>query len=129
MSTVSGRQAECVTTPSFNSSSRPPLPSGTTLLTAFPQAWRWRALRFNDVLFALRQPVSRAEIELRAQAAKGRVRLLLPLFRSRLSAVRPTGEPLTDDRAPVEWLTDRMILDQIERGGSTSEPTLPTAPR
>jgi spermidine synthase len=27
---------------------------GTTVLTAFPQAWRWRALRFNDVLFALR---------------------------------------------------------------------------
>ena len=25
---------------------------GTTLLTSFPQAWRWRALRFNDVLFA-----------------------------------------------------------------------------
>jgi spermidine synthase len=102
---------------------------GTTLLTAFPQAWRWRALRFNDVLFALRQPVSRAELERRAQAAKGRLRLLLRLFRSRLSAVRPIGSPLTDDRAPVEWLTDQMILDQIARGGSTSEPALPTAPR
>jgi spermidine synthase/drug/metabolite transporter (DMT)-like permease len=29
---------------------------GTTLLTSFPQAWRWQALRFNDVLFALRDP-------------------------------------------------------------------------
>jgi spermidine synthase len=102
---------------------------GTTLLTAFPQAWRWRALRFNDVLFALRAPVTRTELERRARAVRGKLRLLLPLFRSRLSAVRPTGSPLTDDRAPVEWLTDRMILDQIERGGSTSEPALPTAPR
>jgi spermidine synthase len=102
---------------------------GTTLLTAFPQAWRWRALRFNDLLFALRDPATRAELERRARAARGRLRLLLPLFRSRLSAVRPSGEPLTDDRAPVEWLTDRMILDQVERGGSTSEPALPTAPR
>jgi spermidine synthase len=101
---------------------------GTTLLTAFPQAWRWRALRFNDVLFALRAPVTRAELERQAQKAPGKLRLLLPLFASRLSAVRPRGAPLTDDRAPVEWLTDRMILDQIERGGSTDEPALPTAP-
>jgi spermidine synthase len=102
---------------------------GTTLLSAFPQAWRWRALRFNDLVFALRGPVARAELEKRAQAARGKLRLLLPLFGSSLEAVRPTGSPLTDDRAPVEWLTDRMILDQVERGGSTSEPALPTAPR
>jgi predicted membrane-bound spermidine synthase len=102
---------------------------GTTLLTAFAQAWRWRALRFNDLLFALRKPVTRSELEWRARRAPGRVRLLLPLFRDRLEAVRAHGSPLTDDRAPVEWLTDRMILEQIERGGSYDEPRLPTAPR
>ncbi len=102
---------------------------GTTLLTVFPQAWRWRALRFNDLLFALRGPAPRAELEQHAQAVRGKLRLLLPLLRSRLEPVRPEGAPLTDDRAPVEWLTDRMILDQVERGGSTSEPRLPTAPR
>ena len=102
---------------------------GTTLLTVFPQAWRWRALRFNDVVFALREPVSRAELERHAARAPGEVRLLLPLFRDRLEPVRPEGEPLTDDRAPVEWLTDRMILGEIERGGSYDEPPLPTAPR
>jgi spermidine synthase len=101
---------------------------GTTLLTAFPQAWRWRALRFNDVLFAMRQPVTRAELERRARRAPGKIRLLLPLFRSRLSAVTPHGRPLTDDRAPVEWLTDRMILHEVERGGAHDEPALPTAP-
>jgi predicted membrane-bound spermidine synthase len=101
---------------------------GTTLLTAFHQAWRWRALRFNDVVFALGSPVTRAELERRAQGARGKLRLLLPLF-GHVEPVRPTGAPLTDDRAPVEWLTDRMILDQVERGGSTSEPALPTAPR
>jgi len=101
---------------------------GTTLLTAFPQAWRWRALRFNDVLFGLREPATRAELERRAQRARGKLRLLLPLFSTRLEAVRPAGAPLTDDRAPVEWLTDRMILNQIERGGTVDEPALPTAP-
>jgi hypothetical protein len=102
---------------------------GTTLLTAFPHAWRWQALRFNDVLFALRDPVSRAELERRAALAPAEVARLVPIFRSRLEPVRPEGEPLTDDRAPVEWLTDRMILHQVEEGGSYDEPALPTAPK
>jgi spermidine synthase len=101
---------------------------GTTLLTAFPQVWRWRALRYNDVLFALREPVRRPELERLAGRAPGKVALLLPLFRDRLSAVRAHGRPLTDDRAPVEWLTDRMIVHEIERGGAHQEPPLPTAP-
>jgi spermidine synthase len=101
---------------------------GTTLLTAFPQAWRWHALRYNDVVFALREPVTRAELEQRAGRAHGKLRLLLPLFRSRLAPVRPHGSPLTDDRAPVEWLTDRMIIQEVERGGDHDEPALPTAP-
>jgi spermidine synthase len=101
---------------------------GTTLLTAFPQAWRWRALRFNDMLLALRDAVSRPELERRAAGAPGKVALLLPLFRRRLEPVHPRGTPLTDDRAPVEWLTDRMILEQVRRGGSYDEPALPTAP-
>jgi predicted membrane-bound spermidine synthase len=101
---------------------------GTTLVTAFPQAWRWRALRFNDVLFALRGPVSRAELERRSEGAPGKVASLAPLFGERLVAVRQEGVPLTDDRAPVEWLTDRMILREVERGGSRDEPLLPTAP-
>ena len=101
---------------------------GTTLLTAFPQAWRWRALRYNDVLFALRERVTRAELEQRAGRVRGKLRLLLPLFHSRLAPVRPHGSPLTDDRAPVEWLTDRMIIHEVERGGAHDEPALPTAP-
>jgi spermidine synthase len=101
---------------------------GTTLVTAFPQAWRWRAMRYNDVLFALRGPVTRAELEQRAARAPGKVALLLPLFRSRLEPVVARGKPLTDDRAPVEWLTDRMILHEVERGGTVDEPALPTAP-
>jgi len=101
---------------------------GTTLLTAFPQAWRWRALRFNDVLFALREQVTRTELLRRAERAPRELRSLVPLLDERLVPIRPHGTPLTDDRAPVEWLTDRMILDQAERGGRVDEPALPTAP-
>jgi hypothetical protein len=36
--------------------------------------------------------------------------------------------PWTDDRAPVEWITDRMIAAYALRGAETPEQLLPTAP-
>jgi hypothetical protein len=42
--------------------------------------------------------------------------------------VPPSQDPLTDDRAPVEWLTDRAILAYIAGGGTLDEQLLPTAP-
>jgi spermidine synthase len=100
---------------------------GTTALTAFPQVWRWRALRFNVLLFAFRAPLSRAVLLDRAERVEGRLRLLLPSF-GRINLVQPQGRPLTDDRAPVEWLTDRMIFEQIARGEGLDEDRLPTNP-
>jgi spermidine synthase len=101
---------------------------GTTVLTAFPQLWRWSPLRFNDLLLALDRPLPRSELVSRAERVRGRVRLLLPLLRRELELARPRGRPLTDDRAPVEWLTDRMIFEQIARGGGLDEEPLPTQP-
>jgi hypothetical protein len=40
----------------------------------------------------------------------------------------PSSQPWTDDRAPVEWVTDRMILEYAARGGKLHERLLPTAP-
>jgi hypothetical protein len=100
---------------------------GTTLLSVFPQAWRWRALRFNDLLLGLDRPIARAELVGRAARVRGRLASLVPLFRRELTPVRASGTPLADDRAPVEWLTDRMILEQVERGRGVDERALPTA--
>jgi len=36
--------------------------------------------------------------------------------------------PWTDDRAPVEWVTDRMIVEYAARGGELDEDFLPTRP-
>ena len=101
---------------------------GTTLLTAFPQVWRWPALRFNDLLLAFDRPLARAKLAERVTRAPAPVRSLVPLFLRKLVSVRPQGRPLTDDRAPVEWLTDRMVVEQIARGGGLDEPPLPTEP-
>ena len=39
------------------------------------------------------------------------------------------ADPWTDDRAPVEWVTDRMILEFAASASETrDEPLLPTAP-
>ena len=43
--------------------------------------------------------------------------------------VEPSGTPWTDDRAPVEWLTDRMIVSYAAEGGRLDEDFLPTRPR
>jgi predicted membrane-bound spermidine synthase len=101
---------------------------GSTVLAAYPQAWRWRPLRFNELLLAFDRPVERADLASRVGAAPEAVAPLVPLFRRDLAEVAATEEPLTDDRAPVEWLTDRMIIDFVARGGELDEDFLPTAP-
>ncbi len=56
---------------------------------------------------------------------------LLPdtrLFARDLREAAPAGTPWTDDRCPVEWVTDRMIADYAIRGQATAEDLLPTAP-
>ena len=93
---------------------------GTTLLAAFPDAWRWRPLRFNRLMLGFDRPESRQELCACVQAPKP-VASLVPLFQAGLEAVEPSGRPLTDDRAPVEWLTDRMIVDFVSRGGDLDE--------
>jgi spermidine synthase len=102
---------------------------GTTVLASFPQAWRWKPLRFNELVLGVDRPVSEDELLERAGGlARPELATLGDLFRDGVRPVRASGEPLTDDRAPVEWLTDRMIIDFVSRGGELDEDFLPTAP-
>ncbi len=101
---------------------------GSTVLAEFPQAWRWRPLRFNELMLAFDRPVEREELAARVEAAPEAVGALVPLFQDGLTSVRAGERPLTDDRAPVEWLTDQMIIDYVARGGELDEDYLPTRP-
>jgi spermidine synthase len=101
---------------------------GSTVVAAFPQAWRWKPLRFNELVLAFQHPLTRAELTGRVEGVPEAVSSLVPLFQSGLEPVEGTTEPLTDDHAPVEWLTDRMIIEHIARGGDLDEELLPTAP-
>jgi spermidine synthase len=99
-----------------------------TVRSEFHQAWTWDALRFNSLLFALARPVARPELVRRVRGAPAAVRSLVPLFQRQVAAAGFRGEVLTDDRAPVEWLSDRAIIGYAARGGSLDERYLPTSP-
>ena len=101
---------------------------GGTLATEFPQVLAWPALRFNTILVGLSRPLGRRALGERL--AHGPVDLgpLRDLLRREALPVAPSSEPWTDDRAPVEWLTDRMILRYAAEGGRLEEDFLPTRP-
>jgi len=101
---------------------------GSTMLAEFPSVWRWRALRFNQLLLAFPTPVTQEELDQRVAGIAPAAAPLVPAFRERLSPMSRSRDPLTDDRAPVEWLTDKMILGYVAHGGDLESDRLPTAP-
>jgi spermidine synthase len=99
-----------------------------TLASVFPSVRVWNALRFNRIVvgFAGGDAPRRRLLESGSR--------LLPVARllerdlwSR-PAVEPSSQPWTDDLAPVEWVTDRMIVSYAAHGGDLDEDFLPTAP-
>jgi spermidine synthase len=101
---------------------------GSTMLAAFPQVWRWRALRFSELLLGLDVPTDRPTLAERAGRLSPEIAVLGDLFAREVVPVHADRDPLTDDRAPVEWLTDSMIVEHLVRGGELDEDLLPTAP-
>jgi len=95
-----------------------------TLTYEFPSVAVWPALRFNKILLAFdRRP------RLLEPTVPARLEPLWELLQHGLRPVtRRAKRPWTDDRAPVEWVTDRMIVEYAARGGELDEDLLPTAP-
>lgn len=99
-----------------------------TLATVFPSVHAWHALRFNDCVMGFDHRLSDAELSRRVGDVPAAVRALVPLVRSETVAVAPSDDPMTDDRAPVEWLTDRAVIEHLAQGGHFDERLLPTYP-
>jgi spermidine synthase len=100
-----------------------------TVATEFPQAWVWPALHFNELVVGLDDAIpTRTDLADRLTALPVSVQVLGPLVLQQSYTVPPSNDPLTDDRAPVEWLTDEAILAYIAGGGTLDEQLLPTAP-
>ena len=99
-----------------------------TLRAEFPQVVTWQALRFNQFVVGLTKPLPRAVMTARLAAAPHDLLPDTRLFARDLQEAAPGGQPWTDDRCPVEWVTDRMIAAYALRGQATAEDLLPTAP-
>lgn len=99
-----------------------------TLRTQFPQVLTWQALRFNQFVVGLTAPLSQQQIRARLATAPHDLLPDTRLFAEEFSEAAPARAPWTDDRCPVEWVTDRMIAAYALRGQAATEDLLPTAP-
>jgi len=99
-----------------------------TLAHEFPQVVTWQALRFNRFVVGLAAPQPLDVLRRRLLAAPEDLVPDTELFAAGLEEASPSARPWTDDRAPVEWVTDRMIAAYALRGAADSEQLLPTAP-
>jgi Spermine/spermidine synthase domain len=99
-----------------------------TLTHEFDSVAVWPALRFNKILLAFD---SARPLDSASYVASGPAELR-PLREVLARDLRPfsrrSKRPWTDDRAPVEWVTDRMIVEYAARGGELDEDFLPTRP-
>jgi spermidine synthase len=102
---------------------------GGTLAADFPQVLAWPALRFNTFVLGFTEPLSRAELRARLGSGPAELAPLRKLLARDATPMAVAAEPWTDDRAPVEWLTDRMIVEYAAEGGRLEEDYLPTRPR
>jgi spermidine synthase len=103
--------------------------TAATLATVFPDVYQWQPLRFNALVLGLERPLAPVLLERAEAVAPARLRSLVSLLRHQAQPVSPTHDPWTDDRAPVEWVVDRMIVDAAREDVSPAqERTLPTAP-
>lgn len=99
-----------------------------TLATVFPDTRVWPALSFNELVIGFDRPMSSTTLQIRLGMLPAELQSLVPLVSSQLATVAPASSPLTDDHAPVEWLTDRALLEEIQAGGHFNEALLPTRP-
>ncbi len=101
---------------------------GGTLATVFPQVWQWPALRFNQLVVGFDRPTDLPTMQARMSLLPGDIASLGTLYSSQVRATPAASDPMTDDRAPIEWITDRMIIEHVAGGHGLNEQLLPTAP-
>jgi hypothetical protein len=101
---------------------------GRTLAAELPQVLEWPALRFNTIVLGLTEPLDAAAIRSRLREGPPQLASLRDLLARDVRPLASTGRAWTDDRAPVEWITDRMIISYAAEGGRLDEDFLPTRP-
>jgi spermidine synthase len=88
-----------------------------TMATRFASVYRWPSGDFNVIVAGFSTAVSRDELVRRLGFAPADLAAVRDSA-DRMVQVAPSSDPLTDDRAPVEWLTDQMIVRYAAEGGN-----------
>jgi spermidine synthase len=96
---------------------------GGTLAAELPEVIAWQPLRFNQIVIG--RNGSSTDWSGSGPTA---IKPLVDDLEGRHRTVERSDDPWTDDRAPVEWITDRMIVEFAAEGGRFEEAPLPTAP-
>jgi spermidine synthase len=96
---------------------------GGTLASVLPRASAWQPLDFNQIVIG-----QDGEPTGSVRPTPADVEPLVEDLRATMRPIEPSDDPWTDDRAPVEWITDRMIVEFAAEGGRFEEEPLPTAP-
>lgn len=91
-----------------------------TMRSVFPVVLASRYERFNSVVIGFTDPTEAAAAYRRLQAVPGPVRPAARRLAATLRVVTPSASPLTDDHAPIEWLTDQALLAYLEEGAPGS---------
>ncbi|HLA80529.1 MAG TPA: fused MFS/spermidine synthase [Thermoleophilia bacterium] len=99
-----------------------------TLATQFPLVMKWPALRFNQLVVGFADSQEMSTLAQRSRTASADILPLTDLLTQQWTKVSPMKDYWTDDRAPVEWITDRMIVSYGTSGKDRGEDPLPTAP-
>jgi spermidine synthase len=88
-----------------------------TMATRFASVYSWSAGGFNVIVAGFKTAVTKAELVARLGFAPAGLSEVRDAALG-MTAVAPSSDPLTDDRAPVEWLTDQMIVRYAAAGGT-----------
>jgi spermidine synthase len=99
-----------------------------TLATQFPLVMKWPAFNFNQLVLGFSTYEDPSVLAQRGETAAADLLPVTELLTSQWAQVAPMADYWTDDRAPVEWITDRMIVSYGASGKDRGEQMLPTAP-
>jgi hypothetical protein len=82
------------------------------MATRFASVFLWRQSGYNDIVIGFRHRVGRATLAYRLLRAPYPLAPAASIARH-LRSIGPTSNPLTDDKAPIEWMTDNMIIQYV----------------
>ncbi|MEO8689353.1 MAG: fused MFS/spermidine synthase [Solirubrobacteraceae bacterium] len=88
-----------------------------TMGTAFTHVARDPMEPTNTILMASQAPVTRANLVAASRTLPGDLRPLAAASAARLAPRLRGGAVYTDDKAPVEWLVDKSIVEYAAGGG------------